>query len=148
VVLEELDQLHEIQQWSREPVELVDHHAVDLPGLDVSQQSPQGRPFERAAREAAVVIPDGEPLPSLVPLAGDIGFARLPLGIEGVELRVEAFVGGFPRVDGATDTPDRSAFRISRASHATRSFPERSPKKDGPFQWVPVMSSAIAVRER
>src|SRR3712207_7325234 len=39
--------------------------------------------------------------PALVPLAADIGFARLALGIEGVELLLETLLRRLPGIDRA-----------------------------------------------
>ena len=41
--VEHLDQLGEIHERSRQPVDLVDHHHVDQPGLDVGEQPLQRR---------------------------------------------------------------------------------------------------------
>jgi hypothetical protein len=50
-----------------------------------SEEPLQGWPLHRAAGEAAVVIHVGDGNPAGMPLAEDIGLARLPLRIEGVK---------------------------------------------------------------
>ena len=56
----------EVQQRPAQAVDLVDHHAVDLSGLDVGHQPLQCRPVHVAAGEAAVVVAVGEALPAFV----------------------------------------------------------------------------------
>ena len=86
----------------REPVDLVDDDAIDLPYLDISHQALESRPVSVAAREANVVV-DRQHDPTVVLLAGDVGLGRLPLGVEGVEVLLEALVGGFAGVHGTAD---------------------------------------------
>ena len=68
-------------------------------------------------------------------LALDVGERRLALGVERVELHVEALVGRDAGVDGAADFADWRP-------HFAEWF--RSPKNAGPFQRVPVIARAIA----
>ena len=56
MLVEQLDQLGEVGERAGEPVDLVDHHDVDLAGPDIGQQGLQGRAVERGAREAAIII--------------------------------------------------------------------------------------------
>ena len=90
----------------------------------------------RAAGEAAVVVAVADEDPAFVLLALDVGQRRLALGVEGVELHVEALVGRDAGVDGAADLAD------GRFHLPLRWL--RSPKKAGPFQRVPVIARAIA----
>ena len=76
------------------------------PLLDVAQQPLQRRPLQRAAGEAAVVVAVADEHPALVLLAGDVRQRRLALGVEAVELHVEALVGRDAGVDGAADFAD------------------------------------------
>ena len=99
--LEQLDQLGEVGKRTGEAVDFVDHHDVDLARLNVSEQRLQGRAFQGAAGDAAVVIAGFDQSPTLVGLAFDIGLGSLALGIERVEVLLQAVLGGFPRVDGA-----------------------------------------------
>ena len=103
VAVEHLDQLREVHQRARQAVDLVDHHHVDQSVLDVGQQPLQGRAVQRAAGDAAVVILVADQHPAFRALAGDIGLAGLALGVEAVELLLEAFLGGFAGVDGAAE---------------------------------------------
>lgn len=52
---EELHDAGEVQYRPAETVDLVDHHAVDLSGLDVRAQALKGGPVHVAAGESAVV---------------------------------------------------------------------------------------------
>ena len=99
--VEHLHQLGEVHERAAEAVDLVDDDDVDRAGLDVGQQAAQCRPFQRAAREAAIIVAVGDEEPAFRLLAGDIGLARLALGIEGVELHVQPFLGGLAGVNRA-----------------------------------------------
>ena len=106
----------------------------------MSREKPrQGRAVQRAAGDAAIIIVVAHQHPALRALAGDIGLAGLALGIQAVELLFEAFLGGFPGVDGAAELAG------SRLGHAR--LPDFSPKKASPFHWVPVMARAMADRD-
>ena len=131
-------------------VDLVDHHHVDQPGLDVGQQALQGRPLQGAAGDAAVVVAVGHQHPALGALAGDVGLAGLALGVEAVELLLEPFLGRLAGVDGAAELADRwPAWRRRPAGFLRSCRPRRffRPKKIQPFQRVPVMARAIAERD-
>ena len=56
VGVEDLDDLGEVGQRAGQPVDLVDHHDVDLAGADVGQQSLQRRPLHGAAGDTAIVV--------------------------------------------------------------------------------------------
>ena len=84
-------------------IDLVDNDDLNLAGRDVLQKPLEGRPLHRPAGQAAVVVHFGERDPSGVTLAHDIGLACFPLGVERVELPLEALVGRFSGVDRATD---------------------------------------------
>jgi len=85
--IEQLDELGKIRQRAREPVDLVDHHDVDLAGPDLGEELLQGWSFQRGAGEAAVIIVVGNEPPALLRLALDIGLTGLALGVERVEGR-------------------------------------------------------------
>ena len=87
----------------RQPVDLVDDHAVDLAGLDVGHQASEGRPVDVAAGEPAVVVAVGQAGPALAGLAADVGLARLALGVEGVELLLQPLLGALAGVDRTAD---------------------------------------------
>ena len=96
VALEHVDQLGEVRQRAAEAVDLVDHDDVDQPGLDVAQQPLQRRPLQRAARDPAVVVVVGQRDPALALLAGDVGEPGLALGVQAVELLLQALLGRLP----------------------------------------------------
>ena len=56
MLVEQLDQLGEVGERAGQPVDLVDDDDVDPPGPDVGQEPLQGRPLQRAAGEAAIVV--------------------------------------------------------------------------------------------
>ena len=93
--IEDLDHLGEIGERAGQPVDLVDDDDVDPPGLDVGKQALQRRALQGGARDAAIVVTGGQRDPPLVLLAGDIGCAGLPLGLQRVEGLLEAFFRGF-----------------------------------------------------
>jgi hypothetical protein len=99
VTLEHLDHPREVGQTPGQAVNLVDHHDVDSPRLDVGQQTLQRRALGVAAGVAGVVVVVGHRNPALDPLAGDVSMPRFLLGIDGVELLVETFVRGYPAID-------------------------------------------------
>ena len=93
--VENVDDLGEISERTRQPVDLVDNDDLNLAGLDVLQKPLQRRPLHRPAGQASVVIHVGKRDPSGMTLAHDIGLACLPLGIERVEFLLEAFLRRF-----------------------------------------------------
>ena len=82
----------------------------------MSRKKPgQGWPVQGAAGEAAVIIVIADKHPALGALARHVGLAGFALGVQAVELLLEAFLGGFPGVDGATVFLDnRLGHRASR----------------------------------
>jgi hypothetical protein len=88
--VEDLDQLGEARERPGEPLDPIDHHHLDQPGFDVGQQPLQRRPFQRAARKAAIVVAVAQRPLALRLLAHDIGLAGLALGSEAVELLFQA----------------------------------------------------------
>jgi hypothetical protein len=103
VLVQHLDDPGEVEQGTGQAIDLVDHHAVHLAGLDVRQQALEGRAVHVGAGVAAVVVLGGERRPALACLAADVGLGRLALGVQGVEGLVQALLGGLARVDGAAD---------------------------------------------
>ena len=101
VFIEKLDELGEIGEGAGQAIDLVDDDRVDPPGANGLHKGLQGGPIHRAAGKSAVVEMAGDKAPAFVGLALDIGLARLPLGVEGVELLLQARVGGDPRIDRA-----------------------------------------------
>jgi len=105
VLVEKLHHAGEVQEGPAQPVDLVNHHAVDVARLDAGEEPLEGGPLHVAAGEAAVVKSVGDAHPSLVSLARDIGFRGFPLCVEAVELLFQPFVCGLACVDGAADGP-------------------------------------------
>ncbi len=104
VLVKRLHHPRKVEQAAAEPVHLVDHDAVDLAGLDVGHHALERRALHVAAGEAAVVVLDVGELPAQVRLALDVLLAGLPLGVEGVELLLEALLGALASVDRAQRT--------------------------------------------
>ena len=139
--VEHLDELREVHQRPRQPVDLVDHHDVNQPLLDVGEELLQTGPLQRAAGEAAVVVGVADQRPSLRALAGNVGLAGLALGLQRVELLVEPLLGGLAGVDRA---PELAGDGLRHAARPWR----LTPKKMRPFQRVPVIARAMAESER
>ena len=91
IAVEHLDQLGKVHERARQAVDLVDHHDIDQSVFDVRQQALQRRAFQRAARNTAVVILIADQHPAFSAMAGDIGLAGFPLGMEAVELLFQTF---------------------------------------------------------
>ena len=148
--VEQLDQLGEVRQRPGQAVDLVDHDDVDLLRPHLIEQLLQGRADQRGPRKGSIVEVVGDEPPALVGLALDIGLARLPLGVEGVEREVEIVVGGFARVDRAALERRNGGFGwLHRAEpppgDAALTSPF-SPKNLAPFQLVPVIRNAMVDR--
>ena len=110
MLVEHLHHLQEVQQASRQPVDLVDHHAVDPPGPDVGQQPLQRGTLGVAAGESAVVVVLRQADQALALLAGDERLPRFALRIERVELLLEPLFVALAGVDGAADRSVRFGF--------------------------------------
>src|ERR1043166_7990917 len=82
MLLEQLDQLGKVGERTGEAVDLVDHHDIDLAGLDIRQQRLQGRALQCSARETSVIIVGLYELPAFVSLTLYICLCGLALGIE------------------------------------------------------------------
>ena len=131
VGIEQLDHLREVRERSGQAVHLVHHHHADLACLDVGQQPLQSRALERCTGAAAIVIGARHRPPPQGLLALNIGGAGLALGIQGIEVLFQAFLG-----------------RLAGIDRAGNGFQGRSPKKRGPDHAVPVIARVIAVRLR
>ena len=135
--VEQLDQLGEVGERAGQAVDLVDDHDLDLAGADVHQEALQRRSVQCTAGIAAVVVMGRQQPPAFVLLALDVGRAGLALGVEGVELLLQTFLGGLAGIDRA---PADRLLRSHRQNPADAlPLDCRSPKKAGPFQRVPVM---------
>jgi hypothetical protein len=99
---------------------------------------PQPPPIEPGEHGLFGDIPAPAKRTSFVPLTQYIGFAGLPLSMQGVERLLETFFG---RLAGVDSTANRRA----NLAHFFGSF-FLVPKKAGPDQCVPVISQAIGER--
>src|SRR3984957_4686763 len=100
--VEELDQLGEVGERAGQPVDLVDNDHVDPGSTNVIKELLERWPVHRAAGIASIVVAGPDQLPALMSLALDVGFRRLPLIVERVELLLQAMLGRDAGVDGAT----------------------------------------------
>lgn len=101
VPFEHVHDLREVDQRAAEAIHLIDHDAVDLARLDVRQQALESRAVHVAAGESAVVVAVAQADPALVLLAGDVCFARVALGVQRVELLLEALLRALAGVNRA-----------------------------------------------
>src|SRR4051812_15428478 len=131
VTVEHLDQLGKVHQGATQTVDLVDHHDVDTTCVDVGQQLFEGRALQCGAGDAAIVIAVAYQHPTFGFLACDVGLAGVALGIERVELLIQALFAGFAGVDGAAELSKHRFVHVRG-----RWF--FKPKKTSPFQRVPV----------
>ena len=88
--VEQFHQLGEIGQGARQPIDLVDDNDIDPVGSDVIEELLQGRAVGGSAGEAAIVISRTNQCPAGVGLTADIGLRRIILGIQRVEVLIEA----------------------------------------------------------
>jgi hypothetical protein len=100
---EQFDQLGEVGERAGQAVDLVDHDNIDPAVPDVRQQPVQRRSLGRTAGIAAIVITGADQGPAVMGLTADVGFRRLVLGVEGVELLVEPVLGRDPGIDRTAD---------------------------------------------
>src|SRR5215204_163764 len=140
VLIEELDQLGEVGERSGEAIHLVDDDHVDAAGPDLAEQPLQRRSFHRSAREAAIVVAGRQAAPAFMGLALNVGLGCLPLVGERVELLLEPVLGRDTGVDRAAQSSNRLPVHHDARARS------RSPKKRGPFQFVPVMARATLDR--
>ena len=126
--------LEKVHQRARQAVDLVDHDHVDQPVLDVGEQLLQAGAFQRAARDAAIVILIAHQHPAFGLLAGDIGLAGLPLGVEAVELLLEPFLARFAGVDGAAQAAGGFCGRPSCLTSASARADQRSDSHSSAFR--------------
>ena len=98
--LKQLDHPGEVGKRAAQPVDLVDHHGIDLGALHRVQETPQRGPVDGASGEAPIVEARTNRPPALVTLALDEGLAGLALGIEGVEVLLQPLLRGLAGIDG------------------------------------------------
>ena len=102
--VEQFDQLGEVGERARQPVDLVDDDHVDPVSANVVEQPLERRPLHRAAGIAAVVVKSPDQLPAFMGLALDVGLRRFSLIVERVELLLQAMLGRNAGVDGAAES--------------------------------------------
>ncbi len=100
VGVEALNQLGEVGERAGQAVDLVDHDHIDQAGLYICQQALQGRAVQGPAGEATIVAALRQELPAFMGLALDVGLTSLALGIQRVEVLLQAGRGRFPGIDG------------------------------------------------
>lgn len=103
VTVKDINQLGEVHQRAAKAVNLINDNDIDSFGFDVSDQSLQGRAFERATGVAAIIVVVGYEPPAFCLLACNVGFTRFPLRIEAVEFLLKALLCGLARVDRAAE---------------------------------------------
>jgi hypothetical protein len=85
--------------------------------LDVSKQATEPWSLHGAAGVAAVVIAVSNEVPAFMALTQHIGLTSLALGIEGVELLLEALLGRLARINGAAE---RLCSPLNHGLHPTK----------------------------
>jgi hypothetical protein len=68
---------------------------------NIIEQALQGRAVQSPAGEATVVVALRQQLPTLMGLALDVGFTSLALGIQRIEVLLQARLGRFAGINGA-----------------------------------------------
>src|SRR5207248_4929741 len=93
----------EVSQRAGQPVDLVDDHHVDPTGFDIRQHLFESGALEIAPGIGGIVIMLGQGPPALRRLTLYIGLTSIPLSVERIELLLQAMLGGFAGVNGATE---------------------------------------------
>ena len=115
--VEDLDDPGKIGKGAGQPVDLVDDDDVNAPGFAVGEQALQGRALQGAAGHAAIVVPGGQRDPAFLLLAGDIRRAGVALGLQGVEVLLEALCRRLARIEGAANRGGSPPRRCPLLSH-------------------------------
>src|SRR5271166_1621136 len=141
--VEDLDDLGEISQRSRQSVD-VDDDYVDLVGTNVVQELLQRRAIHRASGIGSIIVERGENRPTFVLLARDVGLAGFALCIERIELLLEALLRRFAGVDGAADLRARRGTHLTEFNHlrSPNASPRRSRDCRASLLQSPTFSSA------
>jgi len=113
MTLEDFHHPREVHQRAGEPVNLVDDDGVDLPGLDITHQTFEGRPVQVAAGVSAVIVAVRQARPALVLVGQDVRLGAFALGVERVEVLLQALFGALAGVDrAARGLPGRDGFLV------------------------------------
>jgi len=84
--VQNLHDFGEVADGATQPIHLVDHHAVDLPGLNICQQAAHGGTLHVGAGVPTVVVLVWQQSPSFASLAADVSLAGIALGVKRVEV--------------------------------------------------------------
>jgi hypothetical protein len=82
VCLEGFNDLREVEQRAGHPVDLIDHHDIDLALTDIAEKPLQGRAVHGPTGKAPVVIERRQHRPAFVLLLENEGRASFTLGIK------------------------------------------------------------------
>ncbi len=82
MVIEQLDQLGEVRQRSRQAVDFVDNDDIDLPGPDIIQELLEVWPVGGPTGVPAIVVAGSDQGPSGMGLALDIGRGGIVLRVQ------------------------------------------------------------------
>ncbi len=107
VLVEQLDQLHEVGNRAAEPIDLVSDDDLDRAMFEVAQQTLQSGSLQRATGYPGIDVGVGNEDPALTPLAGNVGFARLLLRLNAVEFHAETFFRRDSAIDRGSDLAPR-----------------------------------------
>ncbi|MDO6962315.1 hypothetical protein [Rhizobium alvei] len=104
MAVEDIDEFGEVHLRSGQAVDLVDDDDVDPPFADMLEQALDGRPLQRAAGDAAIVVEIRDQTLSEARLRGDEGGAGFALGVERVKTLIKPLLARFAGVDGAAQS--------------------------------------------
>jgi len=110
MLIEELDHFRKIRQRAGQPVNLVHYHHFDEPLADIAEQVLERRALHARARDPTVIVMSLDQPPPLTRLALDKCLACLALGVEGIEVLLQPFLGRLAGVDGAAPEHGVSVF--------------------------------------
>ncbi len=100
VAVEGLNDLGEVGERPGQAIDLIDHDDVDPAGIDGGEQALPSRAVQGPTGEATVVVTLWQQLPTLMGLALDVGLTGLALGIQRVEVLLQARLGRLAGIDG------------------------------------------------
>jgi hypothetical protein len=99
MLLERLHHLGEIEVRATQAIDLIGNDDIDFAVPNVGEQTLQSGSLHVSAGEAAVVVALRQAGPALVGLTANESLGGYSLGIQGVELLLQPFLGGLTRVD-------------------------------------------------
>ena len=88
--IEDFDDLGEVGERAGQSVDFVHHYDVDFAGANFGQEMLQCRAIEITTRPPPIIIVLRQARPALMTLTSDERLARLPLGLQRVELLLQA----------------------------------------------------------